>query len=270
MKKKISEIIKQLRFNLSANNNILFIGFYKYFYNPEKNSISGFLNQYSKRNKKDLTVIQIGANDGITHDPIHKFIKRDLWNGLLLEPQKYVYEKYLTKLYRKNKGIVAYNAALGEKDGFTYLYKIGFCNSRWATGLASFDISHIKKAFESGYIEKCAKRNNISIPENPYDRIIKEKVEVICPETLISKFNIRKIDLLQIDVEGFDYEVIKIFNIEKLKPNLICFESSHLSEKEFNECQKHLVDKGYGTNTLGANTIAMYKPSKEYSAFFNC
>ena len=70
-----------IRFNMSASNNPLFIGFYRNFYNPKKGSLSDFLSQYSKSKPGNFTVVQIGANDGITHDPIHKFIKRDDWKG---------------------------------------------------------------------------------------------------------------------------------------------------------------------------------------------
>lgn len=269
MKRKIRKILKRLKFCLSANNSVLFTGFYKYLYNPKKNTLDCFLDKYSKNNKEDFTVIQIGANDGITYDPVHKFIKRDNWKGVLLEPQQYVFEKYLEVLYRKNPGIITYNAALGKKDGYTYLYRIGFSNSRWATGLASFDISHLENAFESGYVKECAKKENIFIPLNPEERIIQEKVEVISPETLLSKFNISKIDLLQIDVEGFDYEVIKILNIKKSRPRLICFENSHLSEEDFTECRNHLNANGYVIKTVDANTLALLKPSGEYSSFFN-
>jgi VIT1/CCC1 family predicted Fe2+/Mn2+ transporter len=54
-----------IRFNLSASNNPLFIGFYRNFYNPKKGSLSDFLSQYSKSKPGNFTVVQIGANDGI-------------------------------------------------------------------------------------------------------------------------------------------------------------------------------------------------------------
>ena len=121
MIKKFKSIInatfKRLRFNLSANNNALFLAYYTYIYKPEKNSLNEFLDEYSRSMVGKLTVIQIGANDGITHDPIHKFIKRDAWKGVLLEPQSYVYENLLKKIYAKNPGIHPLCAAIGPEDG---------------------------------------------------------------------------------------------------------------------------------------------------------
>lgn len=260
MKKQLSNLYKTLRFKLSESNNFLFIGFYKYFYTPKKGSLAHLLSEYSKSCNGNFTVIQIGANDGITHDPIHKFIKRDNWKGVLLEPQKHVFDQYLSKIYRNNKGITTINAALGETDGHLNLYKIGFSNARWATGLATFDKSVLEKAFTSGHVAKNAAKENVAIPSNPDEHIVAEKVPLISAETLLSTYQIDKIDLLQIDTEGFDYEVIKMFDIKKTKPGLIVFESSHLPKETLAEAVAYLQENNYETVTSGANTVAMLKP----------
>lgn len=256
MKKRLSNFYKKLRFQLSASNNFLFIAFYKYFYKSKKGSLAHILSEYSKSCKGKFTVIQIGANDGITHDPIHKFIKRDNWQGVLLEPQKQVYDQFLSKIYRKNKGIITLNAALGESDGFLNLYKIGFSNSRWATGLATFDRSVLEKAFASGHVAKNAAKENIAVPDNPDEQIAVEKVPLISTKTLLSTYNIKHIDLLQIDTEGFDYEIIKLFDIPTTRPGLIVFENSHLPEKTLAEAVAFLQANHYETTTSGANTVA--------------
>ncbi|MEZ4775820.1 MAG: FkbM family methyltransferase [Bacteroidia bacterium] len=265
----MNKIYRSFRFWLSARNSIGFIGFYKYFYSPAKGSLSWFLNQYSKDLAGDFTVIQIGANDGINNDPIHKFIKRDKWKGVLLEPQKDIFEKSLQKLYQRNKEIVTVNAALGESDGIAFLYKIAFCNSRWATGLASFDKQVLLEAFSSGYVKRKADEVNIPIPPNPEDQITAEEVMLICPETLMKKYRIEKIDLLQIDTEGFDYEVIKLFNIKKTQPVVIIYENIHLSETDRAACLQLLRDNGYSVVLKGANTLAMQNPPEKYRMFFN-
>ena len=37
---------------------------------------------------KELFFIQIGANDGISVDPIHNLVKKNNWTGILFEPGK--------------------------------------------------------------------------------------------------------------------------------------------------------------------------------------
>ena len=56
-----------IRFNLSASNNPLFIGFYRNFYNPKKGSMSDFLSQYSKSKPGNFTVVKTSlVNDEST------------------------------------------------------------------------------------------------------------------------------------------------------------------------------------------------------------
>ena len=226
LKRNLQQRWKMIRFNLSASNNPLFIGFYRNFYNPKKGSLSDFLSQYSKSKPGNFTVVQIGANDGITHDPIHKFIKRDDWKGVLLEPQPDVFNEFLTKIYAKNKGIHPLCAAIGEKDGTQPIYKIGFSSMRWATGLASFSKEKIEMAFEDGIVASNCKRFGIEIPSDKSQWISHEDVQVIAPATLIQTYGLQHIDLLQIDAEGYDLEVIRIFDIPKTRPQAIIFELS--------------------------------------------
>lgn len=269
LKIKYNTWYQGLRFNLSAKNSPLFIGSYKYFYWPSKGSLNDFLNQYSLSKKDSFTVIQAGANDGITHDPIHKFIKRDRWKGVLLEPQSYVYNTFLTKLYKENKNIHTICAAVGEKDGHQKLYKIGFSNLHWADGLASFSYEKVKEAFDSGLVKTNCERYNIVMPSSPSEQIVAEEVVVISPSTMLERYQLSEIDLLQIDTEGFDYQVVRIFIEANIKPKAIIFENIHLSDEDKDASKELLASNDYATKKFGANTLAMQRPLGNFSSFFN-
>jgi FkbM family methyltransferase len=264
----IQRLIIGLRFNLSANNSILFIGFYKYFFRPKKNSLQEFLHLYSLSKLDKFFVIQIGANDGMTFDPIHKFIKRDKWKGVLLEPQKEVYNKSLKILYRHNPEINCICAAIGDSDQSRPIYKIGFSEMRWATGLASFSKKKIEEAFENGIVKYNCDHFGIELPSDKNEWIIEENVEVISPETLIQKYNINDISLLQIDAEGYDFEVIKIFNIDKITPEAIIYENVGLSSEEYLESVTYLQKFGYSIRQFGPNTLAMKNPQQKFQKYF--
>lgn len=261
--------LKSFRHNLSASNNPLFIGYYKYAYRPENGSISAFFDAYSKSIPNGLQVVQIGANDGITHDPIHKFIKRDNWKGILLEPQPFVHDTYLKPIYAKNPGIHTLCAAVGEKDASQKLYKIGFSTMRWATGLASFDKENVLKAFENGLVHVQSEKYRIEIPKKEEDWIESEDVQVISPETLLKTYQIDSIDLLQIDCEGYDFEVIKLFNIAKTQPKVIVFENSHIGKEGSTECDVLLATNGYRYKNMGPNTLAMKEPLGDFAHWFD-
>lgn len=267
-KRNLQQRWKMVRFNLSASNNPLFIGFYRNFYNPKKGSLSDFLSQYSTSKPGNFTVVQIGANDGITHDPIHKFIKRDNWKGVLLEPQPDVFNEFLTKIYAKNKDINPLCAAIGEKDGTQPIYKVGFSSMRWATGLASFSKEKIEKAFEDGIVASNCKRFGIEIPADQSQWISHEEVQVIAPATLIQNYNLQHIDLLQIDAEGYDLEVIRIFDIPNTRPQAIIFENVGLNAADYAACLQLLEEQNYQLRKFGPNTLALQKPLGEFASFF--
>lgn len=268
MKKAAKTFFNSLRFKLSASDSFLFTGYYKRFYNPKPGTLESTLSAYSKTVGSTFTVVQIGANDGINHDPIHKFIKRDRWNGVLLEPQKYVYDKFLSKLYVKHPNLITLNAAMGENNGEASIYKIGFSESRWATGLTTFDRPTLEKAFTSGHVQRKCAKEGVSIPADTAKHIIEEKVKIISSESLLRDHKIDKIDLLMIDTEGFDYEIIKLFKIEKSAPQMIIFEHSHLSDADYTECTKHLITNGYRVKKDGPNTAAIKKELNEYPDYF--
>lgn len=265
----LKNFYKDFRITLSAQDNIFFKSYYKFLYRPKQGTLSNFLSNYSLYKKANFIVVQIGANDGITNDPIHKFIKRDNWRGVLLEPQPYVYNNFLKKIYKKNKGIYPLCAAIGAEDGFQKLYKIAFSNMRWATGLASFSKEKIEELFENGVVEKNCKKFGIEIPKEPEQRISYEIMEVICPQTLIKKYGIKNIDLLQIDAEGYDLEVIRLFDIKTIKPNAIVFENINHSKQILTECYEMLRENGYFLKEFGRDTLAIIHPESYPEKFWS-
>lgn len=267
-KSRLKAFYKGVVFTMSARNNFIFISFYRYFYKAARGSIDEFASKYS-RSMGRVTVIEVGANDGINNDPIHKFIKRDHWIGVLLEPQRFVFEKYLKPLYARTPGITVVNAAFDVSDGTKPIYEVSVSKSRWATGLSSFNREVLEAAVRSGYIDREANKEGAPLPGNKEDYITEELVECISAETLIKKYSLEMIDWLQIDTEGFDFEIIKMFNIDITRPEVIVYENLHFTPSLQDECLNYLAGKGYLCRNFGPNTLAMRKPAKGFEHYFN-
>lgn len=266
VKNKARDFYKEFVFKLSAGNNPLFLTYYKKYYKPKKGSVAAFADFFSRRNQP-LTVIQVGANDGFTHDPIHKFIKRDKWRGVLLEPQPDVYHQYLERLHKNSPGIHTLNAALNYQDGTSTIYKVSFSTARWATGLTSFDRSVVEKAVNSAYVKDCARQEGVSIPVKIDDRIQATQIKTISPRTLLEKYQVKTIDWLQIDAEGFDFEIIKMFDIATTQPRVIVFEHFQFSDEERKKCFDYLREHAYQLKPYGRDALAILNPSAEYLRF---
>jgi len=266
MKLFLKNLYQKIVFKLSAKNSSLIKFYYKKLYKPKNPSIADFLNQFSKSNNT-ITALQIGANDGITHDPIHKYIKRDKWKAILLEPQKDVFEKFLQPLYANDENVYCLNVALGKEDSIQIIYRIGFSKARWATGLTSFNKNVLENAFASGHVAKQAKKEGIKIPTDTAKHIISEQVKVISLATLLKTHPLKSIDVLQIDTEGYDFEIIKLFNFKSLSPKSIIYENSHLTIEDKAACQLHLSNYNYRIINFGGNTLAIHHSINKNSIY---
>lgn len=158
--------------------------------------------------------IQIGANNGLTVDPINKLIKtRKNWSGLLFEPGIVAFEE-LKRTYAEFTDLVPINAAVSDIDGKTTLY----CGE--TTPHFTLDKTKAIHMF------------NITPRE--------VEVDVISPKSIIEKYNIKNLDLLQIDTEGRDFTIIKSFFESNLFPRVIRFEYVNLAYENITE--KEVID----------------------------
>lgn len=253
-------------FNLSKHDNIAFIGFYKYLYKPKAGSLSAFLDQYS-RQTANIKFIQVGANDGFNHDPIHKFVKRDNWKGVMLEPQPYVFDAYLQPLHQNNPDVITINAALNHTDGMANLYALSFSKARWATGLSSFDRTALSSKLERNELDENAAKEGVEIPREIDDCIDSYEIITISPASIQSNY-VSSPDVLMVDTEGFDFEVLKMMHLPKLQPDVIIFEESHFDKQLKRECCTYLDDAGYVHKALDGNRLAILSTSENALAAF--
>ncbi|HCY74466.1 MAG TPA: hypothetical protein DHV28_00965 [Ignavibacteriales bacterium] len=235
-------------------NDILFKLYFNYLYKP-KDKLEKFINEFSRLKKNDLFFIQIGANDGHWNDPIYKFIRRDNWAGILIEPQKTIFERLINN-YKNIKNLSFENAAIDAVEGEKSLFKISFSNSQWASGISSFIKNYVQKLIDAGYIERMSEAEKIILPSNREEWISEEKVKVTTLNNLINKYQVKKIDLIMIDAEGYDFEIIKTIPFELVKPTIIIYEHSHFDGTTKNECLEYLKKMGYKLVQTDSDTIA--------------
>src|SRR6266545_3350252 len=98
--------------------------------------------------------------------------------------------------------------------------------------------------------------------------IVPEIVPAVSLEELFAKYNVQRIDLLQIDTEGYDSEIIRMLFDTIWRPELVRFEhginEGTMSIDEFLELSRLFMDNGYNIVTEDADAIA-YKRVPLYS-----
>ena len=195
----------------------------------------------------NLFFVQVGAYDGKSNDPIYEIVKKHRLNGILIEPQVAIFEK-LKENYSNLANLIFLNAAISDKDGFQVLYKVSSHpeSPDWADQLASFNKANILK-------------HRHALPQVE-ELILEEKVETISPTTLVKNYKIQAIDLLIIDTEGYDYDIIKLFDSTGIKPKIIFFKSIHLGDS-YQKCIDFLTTRNYKVSLLGNDSLALLDSS---------
>ena len=210
----------------------------------ELNLLEVVLAHYCQR-KPRIRFLQVGAADGMMGDPLFPLIERYAMEGVLLEPRAETFAR-LKKNYAPyaGKGFVFVNAAIMRRDGTQNLYSIkpGAGAADWLTGTASFDREIVLQGLRS-----------VAHAES---WIAVEPVKTITFETLFRTYNIGDIDLLQVDAEGFDAQIIEMFDVGKRRPAIVRFEHMHLKPQEIEATLEMLIRHGYTIGRSAYDTIA--------------
>ena len=177
------------------------------------------------KNKKKGFYVDIGCYHPLEGNNTYLLFKKG-WNGINADVNSLSIELF-NRAREKDHNI---NLAVSDKNQKLKIYfrkKINMLNTS-SKKLAKI---HFRNGFQEKSINAC-----------PLNEIIKK-----------SKFDNRRIDFLNIDVEGKELNVLKSLNFTKYKPRLICIEI-HNHEKMYDQnydylkrnlVYKFLITKGY-------------------------
>ncbi len=193
--------------------------------------------------------VQVGANDGVSSDPIREFVTRNQVAGLAVEPLKDIYQK-LVQNYRDYPKVKPVNLALHRTAEFIEIHRVdpakGSRLGEWVQGIGSIHPRHHER---TGMAEEV---------------MTTETVPCLTLTALLREHGVRHLDLLQIDTEGYDLEIIRMIDFNGIKPSIIRFEHGMpdgiMSAQDFKECAGLLLDQGYYVITEAYDAIA-YQPS---------
>jgi len=188
-------------------------------------------------------ILIIGANDGRSFDPIARKWKLG-WTGYFVEPNPIAMERL--KKNRKNDKAVFIPYAVGERKSIvlhTMTEEAGrsyFKDKKMQHGtlLTSFSYEHIVIRLK----KKCSKL----IKEKGLGNLVKSfEVECKTIEQLVEEYNMRRVDLVQIDTEGMDGEITRMLGRSSLSPQLVLSEHNHLSNDERRMTKECMRIAGY-------------------------
>src|SRR3979490_1393094 len=198
--------------------------------------------------RPDFFFVQIGANNGLTDDPLRQFVTKYHWHGVLVEPQPRVLQQLL-KNYEQEKQLAFENAAIADKDGTVRLF---VADHRDETADLTVFASRKKDALIRGLYNPKAAGVQVQVQE--------VEVPALSVKTLLAKHGITKVDLLLTDVQGYDSEVVEQFLACEVKPTIIHFEHCHTARPALDALYRTLVEHGYRLNELEIDALC-YLPA---------
>lgn len=194
----------------------------------------------------NATFVQIGSNDGVQLDPLREQILSRNWSGIMVEPVPYVFAR-LKHNYGGLQRVQLVNAAVSDHDGvqpFWYLPESDDPNLwEWYHALGSFREDIIRK--------------HVNLIPDIDARIRCTDVRSLTFDSLCAEAGLSDIDLIQIDTEGYDWEIIKHIDFDRYHPLLVMFEHLHLSADEKAECYRYLRHSGYDVYVDGMDALCL-------------
>jgi FkbM family methyltransferase len=205
--------------------------------------LRGLLASSIERRKGRFEVLQIGANDGVENDPIHQNVLRRGWYLCAVEPMPGPFMR-LQANYRNMRTVTCLQCAVGHADGETTLYTLASPRAASVDDhLSSFSIDVLRKHWRS-------------IPDLE-QRITTRTVKCLTFHSVVRQSSLQKIDMLQIDTEGYDYEIIKMAFSSGIFPPILAFEWQHLDRQAMWACRCDLIKHGYCWLLSKGDVIAM-------------
>ena len=215
---------------------------------PKAKDSGGFLELLEKEHQEstEFCFLQVGANDGVKFDELHVFVTTHKCRGVVVEPLKFYFSS-LDKNYAGHPDITPLNCAVHASESRTTMYhvdpaKLGFM-PEWAPGIGSLDSEHHRKS------------------NTPSEFMITEEVECMHLMEIIEQHNLSNLSLLQVDVEGYDGEVIRMINFDRVQPRIIKYEHLNLPAVEQKAVTRLLKSNDYSIQQLESDTLAILEKS---------
>ncbi len=167
--------------------------------------------------KRNGFFVEFGATNGVSLSNTYLLEKRLNWSGILVEPCKKFHEDL-----KRNRNSIIDIRCVYERSGEKILF----------SEVDDLVLSTISNYSDEDSHKKSRKNNKTY------------EVETISLEDLLEFYDSpRVIDYLSIDTEGSEYDILKNFNYDKYKFNIITVEHNYTKKRE--QIKKLLESKGY-------------------------
>lgn len=200
-------------------------------------------------NASEVSLIQIGAHDGISDDPLHDKLVESEWSAVLVEPTADAFAA-LRRLHGERPHTSLVNKAVTPNGDPLTLYTPqieGFGNfgAVWTSTSREQVVREISRNLGKHLLK--------------YTDIAEVQYDTISPASLLDNEGLAPTDinLLVCDIEGQDPPVIQAFLDKDVRPEVLLYEHLHAPVIEANRLASRLRDEGYSVQQSAKDTLAI-------------
>jgi FkbM family methyltransferase len=196
----------------------------------------------SQKAASELSLLQVGANDGKDEDLVHDLLERHAIPAILCEPLPDTFER-LAHTYSGFDHVRLAQCAIASHDGSLELFRLApRGGAHQFSKIASFDRDHVEQFRLLWRL--------------PAESIVSEIVPCMTVGSLLTAYGHRTIDIAVVDTEGMDHVVCSQILDLTPPPSILQFEYSCSPIDSVVSLMERLTTLGYHFSRSGLNITA--------------
>jgi FkbM family methyltransferase len=191
--------------------------------------------------RPDFFFVNIGANDGVSNDPIYPFLQTYGWRGIAVEPLDALFAE-LARNYAGLPGVVCERAAIAsEPRPLYYISPATGYDRPWTKQVSTLDPAFLEKTIAG----MRAHEFDGPVPAGLEASIVRVDVPCLTFDELMAKHGATRVDFINIDAEGLDYEIACSIDLHRWRPAIITLETAGLNAEQRRALDRRFADHDY-------------------------
>lgn len=189
----------------------------------------------------DFFFVNVGANDGVSNDPIYPFLGEYGWRGIAVEPLELVFAE-LERNYRRFPGVILERAAVApEPRPFYYIPAAAGFERTWTKQVGTLDPAFLRRAID---LMRTYEFEG-PVPAGLEHTITRVEVPCLTFAALLEKHHAERVDFINIDAEGLDYDIVRTIDLARWRPQILCLETADMSAPQRDDLGQRFAAQGY-------------------------